>query len=138
MPVSQVRQRRQQTAFTTVRSEGAMLPADLLQRIAQGDANLEGLTPEAYNLLKTEKLNEAINRSWNRLLSAWVTFQSSRDKLPEKDLGTTLTRERWLLPLFYELGYGRLLSARSIEVNEKSYPVSHGWQHLPMHLVSFK
>src|ERR1700694_2128537 len=64
--------RRQQTIFTTVRSEGALLPADLLQRIAQGDAGLEGLTPESYNLLKTEKLNEAINRSWNRLLSAWT------------------------------------------------------------------
>ena len=62
--------RRQQTIFTTVRSEGALLPADLLQRIAQGDAGLDGLTPESYNLLKTEKLKEAINRSWNRLLGA--------------------------------------------------------------------
>src|SRR5947199_5718627 len=118
-------QRRQHTIFTTVRSEGAILPADLLTRIATLDPNLPGLTPESYNLLKTEKLNEAINRSWNRLLSAWTTFQSSRDRLPGNDLGTTLTRERWLLPLFYELGYGRLLTARAIEVHEKSYAVSH-------------
>src|SRR5437763_15031071 len=98
-----VSQRRYHTIFTTVRSEGSILPVDLLQRIAQGDANLHGLTPEAYNLLKTEKLNEAINRSWNRLLSAWSAFKSAREKLAEKDTGTTLTRERWLLPLFYEL-----------------------------------
>ena len=39
-------QRRHQTIFTTIRSEGAILPMDLLQRIAQGDANLQGLTPE--------------------------------------------------------------------------------------------
>lgn len=130
--------RRRQTIFTTIRSEGAMLPMDLLQRIGQGDANLEGLTPEAYNLLKTEKLNEAINRSWNRLLGAWAVFKAAREKLPERDLGTTLTRERWLLPLFSELGYGRLLSAKPIEANEKSYAISHGWQHTPIHLVSYK
>ncbi len=94
-------QKRHQTIFTTVRSEGAILPMDLLQRIAQGNANLQGLTPESYNLLKTEKLNEAINRSWNRLLSAWAAFKAAREKLPERDAGTTLTRERWLLTLFY-------------------------------------
>src|SRR5947208_581526 len=131
-------QKRKHGFFTTVRSEGSILPVDLLQRVAQGDPNLNGLTPEAYNLLKTEKINEAINHSWNRLLSAWVAFKAAQDKLPEKDLGTTLTRERWLLPLFSELGYGRLLTARAIEVNEKSYAVSHGWQNTPIHLVSFK
>ena len=111
---------------------------DLLTRIATLDPNLPGLTPDNYNLLKSEKLNEAINRSWNRLLNAWGTFKSSREKLPEKDAGTTLTRERWLLPLFAELGYGRLLTARAIEVNDKSYAISHGWQHTPIHLVSFR
>jgi hypothetical protein len=44
-------------------------------------------------------------------------------------------RERWLLPLFSELGYGRLLTAKAIEVDGKSYPVSHGWQHTPIYLV---
>src|SRR2546425_2379330 len=135
MPVNQ---RRHHTIFTTVRSEGAILPVDLLQRIAQGDPNLNGLTPETYNLLKTEKLNEAINRSWNRLLSAWTAFKAAQDKLPVKDAGTTLTRERWLLPLFYELGYGRLLTTKPIEVNDRSYPISHLWQNTPIHLVSFK
>ncbi len=131
-------QKRHQTIFTTVRSEGAILPMDLLQRIAQGDSNLHGLTPESYNLLKTEKLNEAINRSWNRLLSAWAAFKAAREKLPERDAGTTLTRERWLLLLFYELGYGRLLTSKPIEVNDRSYSISHGWQNTPIHLVSFK
>lgn len=131
-------QRCQQTIFTTVRSEGAILPMDLLQRIALLDATLNGLTPDSYHLFKTEKLNEAINRSWNRLLGAWVAFKTAKDKLPEKDTGTTLTRERWLLPLFSELNYGRLLAAKSIEVNSKSYSISHEWQHTPIHLVSFK
>ena len=129
--------RGQQAIFTTVRSEGAILPIDLLQRVAQGDTTLGGLTPDAYHL-SGEKLNEAINRAWNRLLAAWTAFKAGREKLPLNDAGTTLTRERWLLPLFAELGYGRLLSSRAIEIGDKSYPVSHGWQHTPIHLVSFK
>jgi len=131
-------QKRHQTIFTTVRSEGAILPMDLLQRIAQGDANLQGLTPESYHLFKTEKLNEAINRSWNRLLSAWTAFKAAREKLPEHDAGTTLTRERWLLILFSELGYGRLLTIKPIEVHDRSYSISHGWQNTPIQLVSYK
>jgi len=57
--------------FLTIRSEGAILPPDLLQRIVSGDRELEGLKPDDYHLTKSEKLNEATSRSWNRLLGAW-------------------------------------------------------------------
>jgi hypothetical protein len=124
--------------FTTIRIEGAILPPDLLQRIADGDASIEGLTPEAYHLAKGEKINEAINRAWNRALGAWAAFRAAADKLPESDPGTTLTRERWLLPLFAELGYGRLATAKAIEIAGDAYPISHGWQNTPIHLVGFR
>jgi hypothetical protein len=123
--------------FATIRTEGALLPADLLQRIAANDRDVEGLDPSDYHLTG-ERLNEAVSRSWNRILGVWTAFQSARSKLPDSDPGTTLTRERWLLPLFQELGYGRLLPAKSLEIEGKTYPVSHGWQHTPIHLVSFK
>lgn len=121
--------------FTTLRVEGAILPPDLLQRVADGDKTLEGLTPEAYHLDKGEKLNEAINRAWNRLLGAWLAFRDAAAKLPEGDVGTTVTRERWLLPLFDELGYGRLQTTKAIEIEGQAYPVSHGWGNVPIHLV---
>lgn len=128
-------QTRGRTIFATIRTEGAMLPADLLQRIVNGDRNLEGLSPDAYHLTKGEKLNEAASHAWNRLVGAWLSFAEARTTLPAADLGTTITRERWLLPLFSELGYGRLLTTKAIEVDGKSYPISHGWQHTPIHLV---
>ncbi|NDD64627.1 MAG: hypothetical protein EBZ36_11745, partial [Acidobacteria bacterium] len=40
------------------------------------------------------------------------------------------------LPLFQELGYGRLTTARAIEIDGRTYPVSHAWQQTPIHLVS--
>ncbi|HEV58960.1 MAG TPA: type II DNA modification enzyme, partial [Phycisphaerales bacterium] len=124
--------------FTTIKTEGGLLPADLLVRIAEGDPAVEGLTPEAYHLAKSERLNEAANRAWNRLKGAWEGFKAASQALPESDAGTTLTRERWLLILFQELGYGRLTTRKAYEIEGKTYPISHEWQATPIHLVSFR
>lgn len=126
---------RENGHVTTIKSEGALLPADLLRRVQENDSSLPGLTPEAYNLPGGMRLNEAASRAWNALLGAWATFQDARDRLPEGDLGTTITRERWLLPLFQELNYGRLQSRNAVEVAGKSYAISHGYGHAPIHLV---
>ncbi|BCL79617.1 N-6 DNA methylase [Ktedonobacteria bacterium brp13] len=131
-------QKRQQTIFSTVHSEGAILPMDLLQRISDPqNTQLDGLTPEAYHL-STIKLNEAINRTWTNLLGMWQRFKSEQGRLSAHESGTTLTRERWLLPLFSELGYGRLQPAKALVVGERNYAISHSWQHTPIHLVSYK
>jgi len=95
-------QTRTRTTFTTVKTEGALLPADLLQRIAAGKA--EGLLPQDYHLATGERINEAINRAWNRLLGVWQGFDEQRRRLDATETGVTLTRERWLLILFQELG----------------------------------
>ena len=91
---------RSKSMFATAKSEGAILPGDLLQKIVDGSAHIEGVDPESYHLTKTERVNEAATRAWNRLQGTWETFKSGMDSLPEDDSGTTLTRERWLLILF--------------------------------------
>lgn len=135
---------RVKNIFTTVRAEGAMLPIDLLQRVVENDKNLKGLTPADYHLLEDEKLNEAINRSWSRLRGAWVSFQTALEKLPEGDAAIKVTRDRFLLPLFQELGYGRLGAAKSLQVSNpdtdapvRTFPISHMWMNTPIHLVGF-
>ena len=127
------------TSFTTVKTEGGLLPADVLQRIAD-NRDLAGLRPEDYHLLPGERLNEAINRSWNRCLGGWRSFDEQRQRLNAHDSGITLTRERWLLLLFQELGFGRLQLQRSglTSHDGSNYPISHVWEQTPIHLVSFR
>ena len=113
--------------FTTVKTEGAILPADLLQRIADGD--LDGLLPQDYHLAANEKPNEAINRAWNRCLGVWQSFDDQRQRLPSGDIGTTLTQKRWLLILFQKLDYNRLPYKNSLSISDNDdaahYPISH-------------
>lgn len=130
---------KRSTVFNTIRTEGAILPAELLQRIVSGDSTLEGLKSTDYHLSPSERLNEAATRSWNRLIGVWQTYREILNQLPLEAIGTTETRERWLLPLFQELGYGRLQTQKSIEIEDKTYPISHkASEPVAIHLVSFK
>lgn len=130
---------RNRQPFSTIRTEGGILPADLLQRIHAGDSSLDGLKPEHYHLAKGEKLSEAISGSWNRLRGVWKSFRKETAEIEAiSQLGTAQTRREWLDPLFQELGYGRLLTAKAHEIEGKSYPISHQWQNTPIHLLSFR
>ena len=129
---------RKRDIFTTIRTEGNLLPMELLQRVAEGERGLDGLAPETYHIGKNERLNEVINRAWKRCQTTWNGFQKEYQDLADSDAGTTLTRERWLLVLFQELAYGRLLISKAKEIDGKSYPISHFWNKTPIHLVSFR
>lgn len=130
---------KRSSIFNTIRTEGAILPAELLQRIINGDTSLDGLNSTDYHFSPGERLNEAATRSWNRLSGVWKTYQDLIDQLPEDSIGTTETRERWLLPLFQELGYGRLQPQKSLEIEGKFYPISHkATEPVAIHLVSFR
>ncbi|MGH9542805.1 MAG: Eco57I restriction-modification methylase domain-containing protein [Terriglobales bacterium] len=120
---------------TAVRIEGGLFSPDFLQRLGAGAADIPGLRPEDYHLPGREKLNEGVSRSWNRLLGVWQSFRAALHALPAGDRATSITREKWLLPLFAELGYGRLQSARALVGGDPNFPISHAWQAVPMHLV---
>lgn len=123
------------STFTTVRTEGGLIPTDLLARIAAGDSELEAIEPSAYHLAETERRNEAINRSWSRLTAAWAAFRVELAAVEVADPATGLTRQRWLLVLFQELGYGQLQPTKAVELGERTYPISHFWNNVPVHLV---
>lgn len=123
------------SGFSAIRTEGGLLPADLLTRVRGGDASLPGLAPSDYHLAPGERLSEQIARSWSRLVPLWRRFAADLEALAAGDPAAGATRERWLHPLFDELGYGRLVTARALEIEGKTYPVSHWRGRVPIHLV---
>ncbi len=120
--------------FPTVRSEGGILPPDLLVRVVERKG-LDGTTAESYGLDEGLQVNEAVARSWNRLLGVWAAFRNARARLPEHDLGVTVTRQKWLLPLFEELRFGRVQQGRAATVDGKNYAIYALWNgRVPLHL----
>ena len=94
---------RRNQEFQTIRSEGGLLPTDLLRRVLDRSSNLAGASPEDYGLPAGERLNEVITQSWNRLRKHWAEFREAAANLPESEAGTGLTNDRWNLPLLREL-----------------------------------
>lgn len=123
------------SGFSAIRTEGGLLPADLLARVRGSDVSLRGLTGADYHLAPGERISEQIARSWSRLVRLWRRFAADLETLTAGDPAAGATRERWLHPLFDELGYGRLVTARALEIDGKSYPVSHWRGRVPIHLV---
>ncbi len=121
--------------FATITTEGGLLSSDLLARLARQPNSLSGTSPDDYHLVSGRRLRDAINRSWTELQGAWTTFATELAKLPAGERATTVTRERWLLPLFAELGFGRLQRASAITVAGREYPISHLWGAVPIHLL---
>ena len=122
--------------FVGVRIQGGLMPAELLSRVSAG-RELDGLTSADYHLAAGETVREAANRVWAYLRGVWTAYQDALEKLPGGDRATSLTRERWLLVMLDQLGYGRVPTAPAggIQIDGKPFPVSHVWQPVPIHLL---
>ncbi|GAA3813288.1 N-6 DNA methylase [Sphaerisporangium flaviroseum] len=125
-------------AYLAVDVAGSLIPQDVLSRIAAADRDLPGMRSEDYHLAAAERLGDAAARRWEYLLGAYRAFRERVDKLPESDPATSITRDRWLLILLNEFGFGRVPFNRgSISAGEKEFPISHLWHSVPMHLLGW-
>jgi hypothetical protein len=134
--------KRRQFAFQHVTAVGPMLPTDVLERVANEDAKLPGLRPSDYGLAESERLGEAITRSWTRLTDIHRAFTDDLAASPLLDTAAGPTFKQWLRFLFQELGYGTLTAtptARTLDDATgspgQSFPISHQWNHVLIHLV---
>jgi energy-coupling factor transporter ATP-binding protein EcfA2 len=120
----------------SISSEGGLLPADLLSRIRARDPSLPGLSPtQDYGLAPGETLNEAASRSWSRLIGLWRKFAEVRKTRKEGDAFEGATLDRWLKPLFQELGFASLDRVRAETIGLETFAISHRWKAVPIHLV---
>ena len=138
-------------AFQAVRTIGTVLPAEALNLAI--DLRMPGQSAQDYELTPGMTVNAAVARAWDAALGAHRAWKIALARLPGNDAATALTRDKWLLPLLYELGYGRpeaLSGGLDLppglgEIQPKHYPVSHqlSWPAggpwagaaVPLHLV---
>ncbi|MEU3070490.1 DNA methyltransferase [Streptomyces sp. NPDC006906] len=129
----------------TVATVGGLLPYDLLVRIKEGKEQ-SGSKPSGYRLFaKNESVRDAAERSWSYLRGVWAAYQDAlaRDGADDNpDVPAVgLTTERWLLPLFEQLGFGVLAAVPGPGLpahdGAKDFPVSHRWAHVPVHLTGW-
>lgn len=126
---------RRTTAFQTIRSEGGLLPTDLLRRILDPKEKLSGTSPQDYGLPESERINEVITQSWNRLRKHWTEFRNATVNLKGDDPGTSITNNKWSLPLCRELGFGLIPTAAGPEIEGRSYPINRFVGPFAIHLV---
>jgi len=119
-----------------IRLIGGVLPASLLSGIQANDLKSpQSLTGQSYHLVGNEKPRDAAARAWSYLRGAWTAWREAAAKEPGIP-GTGAAREKWLLVLLGELGYGRLPATRQAEtIDGVEYPISHRWYHVPIHLL---
>lgn len=116
---------------------GGVVPPSLVARIQSGEvADAASLSPKSYHLVGTETVRDAASRAWGYLRGAWESWREHVAQAQVPGVGTGPARERWLLPLMRELGYGQVPAlASGLQVDGVDYPVSHLWQHVPVHLL---
>ncbi|MFN7767290.1 MAG: N-6 DNA methylase, partial [Planctomycetaceae bacterium] len=121
--------------FQTIRSEGGLLPPDLLRRVVDPRSGLPGTRPEDYGLPPGERLNEAITQSWNRMRRHWTEFRNAARNLPDHEPAPGLTNDKFSVPLLRELGFGLLPATPGPEVHGKTYPSNRFFGTTAIHLV---
>lgn len=138
------------TAFRGVRTIGTALPAEAIPRA--NEVRMPGQTAEAYQLSPGMAVNGAIARAWEAVLAAHRSWCGALQRLPDGDAATKLTRDKWLLPMLYEFGWGRpdvvggglAVQPGLGETEAPPFPISHrvAWPDaaspsawVPLHLV---
>ena len=142
------------TGFQAIRSEGGLLPPDLLRRVFDPREKLPGTLREDYGLPKGERLNKVITQSWNRLRKHWAEFRTALGANGELRIAnggrqsessdhstrhspfatyhspgtegalTGLTNEKWTLPVLRELGFGLLPTSAGPELGGRTYAIN--------------
>ncbi|MGH3181969.1 MAG: Eco57I restriction-modification methylase domain-containing protein, partial [Streptosporangiaceae bacterium] len=130
------------TAFGSVKIVGGLLPADLIGRIFAGDPQVPGTRPDTYGLERGESVRRQASRSWLYLLEVWQDFKRRIDSAGDEHEAISarsarVTRERWLHILLRELGFHQVIADGGVELDGKSFPLSHRSGHVPIHLLGW-
>ena len=120
--------------YPSIRIEGAILSPDILDRL--DDA--AGQRPADFGLDTGTKVKDEIARAWADAQDYWRIFQRKLETLRPESPATTETRQQWVTPLLGLLGYQLEYQAKGVELNGKTYAISHRLAHrgnTPIHII---
>ena len=124
--------------YSTIRIEGAILSADILDKIRREE--LSGQSAKDFGLPANTKVKDEIARAWADAQDMWRVYKRRIDRLAESDYGTSETRKFWIIPLLEMLGFDTVYS-KSETLNGKGYAISHRANNLdqfPIHIMGFR
>ncbi|MBE0552003.1 MAG: restriction endonuclease [Ignavibacterium sp.] len=126
--------------FTTVKSEGGLIPFDILEKIYSGD--IIGQSAKDFGIENGTVLDE-ISKSWKAARTFYGAFQLRLNRLKPDETTVRDTREQWIKPLLETLGFPNITYfAKADEVAGKTYAISHrandNRESLPIHIVGIK
>lgn len=127
--------------YPTIRIEGPILASEVIDKLEQGE--LTGQKPGDFDIKDNSKVKDEIARAWADASSLWDIFKRKKEALEgdERQMGTSETRNFWIIPLLGVLGYDLSFSQRAEEVQGKSYAISHRDESrdgFPVHIMGFK
>lgn len=119
------RKHTQQLAYTAIRIEGGLIPAEELARLTTLATPEQTEQTEAhYNIPKGLKLRDEIARNFKIAQNLWQDFQALRVRQDLDAHGTTV--RELLLPLFRQaLGFADLMQVPAIQATNSSH---HSYQ----------
>ncbi len=109
--------------YTTIMTEGGLIPADVLDAIAREE--IVGQRPEDFGLERSRNLSDRISAAWQAVRGQWALFQSYLADLDEGETATRETREQWVIPLLRALGYQPTRNRAAYVVEGRAYAISH-------------
>jgi hypothetical protein len=126
----------QSTTTRPYQFEGNLFVSDITHDLISND--FKGQLPQDFNLSEKDKLADEIAGAWAIAKAHWAVFQQSLDRIPADDVATTVTRNKWVLPLLMCLGYDPTLT-NAETIDNQSYAISHrveaGENKPPLHIV---
>ena len=114
----------------------------MLERV--GREELRGQKAADFGLPKGTRLNDEIAVAWSDVVDQSDVPKRHQARVAAEETGTTVTRERWMLPLLMQsLGYADLTFQQAgAQVEGKLYPISHrpgkGEEGPPIHIEGFR
>lgn len=107
--------------YPSIRIEGAILSPDILERLEDAP----GQQAVDFGLDRSARVKDEIARAWADAQDYWRIFQRKLETLRPDSPATTETRQQWMVPLLGLLGYQLEYQARGVELNGKTYAISH-------------